>query len=113
MSKKKSRYDVLIKMGETLTGKLKSDAGKANVVAEVLLFMLACVFATTPVVAYILKMLQTLCNTVLVCFDKKPLAVETLSIPIHLIWICFGFLCVESLICTGIVLYSERKKQQK
>ncbi len=102
-----SVIDTLIK---SVYNKLESRIGRINVLSGFIILLIALAFVLAPVAHYILLGIQSICNTVLILNDKKPMPIDASAPSMGQVTTWMIIIFAESIICAVIVYVSEQLK---
>lgn len=94
--------------------KITFKSGRVNLTCGFFLLVVLCFILVAPVTEYLLKMVQYICNTVLLLFDKTTIPIETkdfLWTPLIILLVLLLFF--ESFVCFLIIHWSEKVKPSK
>ena len=106
-------YDILKLLVQSVFKRVESTAGIVNVALGFLILFIISFVLFQPIIYYILLMLQSIINMILLILSKSVLPVETDSpnVIIALV-ICLSFLLAEIVFCSLLVRHHETTKKE-
>ena len=109
---KTNLLDVIKHFIDIIFNRIKSTPGRVNIGFGFLIVLVIFLVLFQPVAFYILQILQSLFNAVLVYFQKEQIPLSESADTIVVLIICLGILIFESIFCSLLVYWSDIKKRE-
>ena len=114
-NKKTSLFDVIKVLIINTYKNINSLIGKINITSSFLLFLLAAIVLIQPALHYVLMMLEKICNTFLLIFNKNILPTSNsgdVSNNFFAFIICVISIIGETSLCIAFVNFHEKLKKK-
>lgn len=109
---KTNLYDVIKHFISIIFQRVTSIPGRVNIGFGFFIVLVIFLVIVQPIAFYLLQMIQSVLNAVLVYLQKEPIPLSEGANTIIVLLICLAILLVETVFCSILVHWSDIKKKE-